>query len=51
MSPYPAEIRVITGEEHAYRLQVGDSPVVYDVLEDTIVVLVLRVGHRKDVSR
>jgi mRNA interferase RelE/StbE len=50
-NPYPPGIRKITGEEHAYRLRVGDYRVVYDVLEDAIVVLVLRVAHRKDVYR
>jgi len=41
----------MTGEEHAYRIRIGDYRVVYDVLEDVIVVLILRIGHRKDVYR
>jgi mRNA interferase RelE/StbE len=41
----------MAGEEHAYRIRIGDYRVVYDVLEDVIVVLVLRIGHRKDVYR
>ena len=48
-NPYPAGTRKITGEEHAYRI--SDYRVVYDVLEDAVVVLVLRIGHRKDVYR
>jgi len=50
-NPYPAGSRKITGEEHAYRIRVADYRVIYDVLEDAIVVLVLRIGHRKDVYR
>jgi mRNA interferase RelE/StbE len=49
--PYPPGTRKIKGEQHAYRIRVGDYRVVYDVLEDAVVVLVLRIGHRKDVYR
>jgi mRNA interferase RelE/StbE len=50
-NPYPPGTRKMAGEEHAYRIRIGDYRVVYDVLEDVIVVLVLRIGHRKDVYR
>jgi mRNA interferase RelE/StbE len=50
-NPYPPGTRKMAGEEHTYRIRIGDYRVVYDVLEDTIVVLVLRIGHRKDVYR
>lgn len=50
-NPYPPGTRKMAGEEHAYRICIGDYRVVYDVLEDAIVVLVLRIGHRKDVYR
>ena len=50
-NPYPAGTRKMKGDEHAYRLRVGDYRVVYDIIEDVVVVLILRVGHRKDVYR
>jgi mRNA interferase RelE/StbE len=50
-NPHPPGTRKMTGEAHAYRIRIGDYRVVYDVLEDAIVVLVLRIGHRKDVYR
>ncbi len=50
-NPYPPGTRKITGEEHSYRIRIGDYRVVYDVLEDAVVVMVLRAGHRKDVYR
>jgi mRNA interferase RelE/StbE len=37
------------GEEHSYRIHVGDYRVVYDVLEEIVVVVVLRVGHRREI--
>jgi len=49
--PFPPGNRKIRGEERARRIRIGDYRVVYDVLEELIVVLVLRIGHRKDVYR
>ncbi len=50
-NPYPLGARKMRGDEHAYRIRIGDYRVVYDVLEDVIVVLVLRIGHRREVYR
>jgi mRNA interferase RelE/StbE len=49
--PLPPGSRKLKGEEHAYRIRVGDYRTIYDVLRDMVVVLVLRVGHRKDIYR
>ena len=50
-NPFPPGNRKLKGAEHAFRIRIGDYRVVYDVLEDVVVVLVLRIGHRKDVYR
>ena len=50
-NPYPPGARKLKGEEIAYRIRVGDYRVVYEVFEGAITVLVLRIGHRKDVYR
>jgi mRNA interferase RelE/StbE len=34
-----------------YRLRVGDWRVIYTLRDDVLVVLVLRVGHRREVYR
>jgi mRNA interferase RelE/StbE len=49
--PFPPGVRKLQGEEHAHRIRVGDYRVIYDVLQEEVVVLVLRVGHRKDIYR
>jgi mRNA interferase RelE/StbE len=41
----------MAGEPHAYRVRVGDYRIVYEVLDDRLVVQVVRVGHRRDVYR
>ena len=33
----------------AYRIRVGDYRVVYEIHDDVLVVLVIRVGHRREV--
>lgn len=50
-NPFPPGVRKISGEENAYRIRVGDYRVVYDVLHKKVVVLILRIGHRRDVYR
>ena len=37
--------------DNTYRIRVGDYRVVYDVYDDRLVVLIVRVRHRKDVYR
>ncbi len=49
--PIPPGSVKLVGEESAYRIRIGDYRVVYDVLHDHVVVLVLRVAHRREVYR
>lgn len=41
----------MAGEPHAYRVRVGDYRIVYEVLDDWMVVQVIRIGHRREVYR
>jgi mRNA interferase RelE/StbE len=49
--PRPPACRKLSGEASAYRVRVGDYRIVYEVLDDRLVVHVVRVGHRRDVYR
>ncbi|MGH9229554.1 MAG: type II toxin-antitoxin system RelE family toxin [Acidimicrobiales bacterium] len=49
--PRPPGCRKLTGEENAYRVRVGDYRIVYEVLDDRLLIHVVRVGHRRDVYR
>ena len=46
----PGAVRIV-GEPHAYRVRVGDYRVVYEIVDDRLVIQVVRIGHRKDVYR
>ena len=49
--PRPAGCLQLSGGEGELRIRVGDYRVVYDVVDSELVVLVLRLGHRREVYR
>lgn len=49
--PRPFGSERLTGKGDLYRIRVGRYRVVYSVGDAELVVLVVRVGHRKDVYR
>jgi mRNA interferase RelE/StbE len=46
-----ANVRKLTGYEDRYRLRVGDYRVIYDVTDKQLVILVVGVGHRREIYR
>jgi mRNA interferase RelE/StbE len=49
-NPRPPGVEKLTGEE-GYRLRVGDSRILYEVHDKILLVLVVKIGHRRDVYR
>ena len=49
--PRPQGARKLQGYEDIYRIRVGQYRVVYEVIDDRVVVIVLKLGHRKDIYR
>jgi len=49
-NPYPPAAIKLT-ERNEYRVRVGNYRVVYDIVKGRLVILVLTIGHRKDVYR
>ncbi len=48
----PANCKQLVGEDPPlYRVQVGDYRILYQIEDDVLVILVVHVGHRKDVYR
>jgi mRNA interferase RelE/StbE len=48
-NPYPAGVRKLVGSEHTYRIRLGDYRVIYTITASSLIVEIIRVGHRKDV--
>lgn len=49
--PRMAGVVKMSGEQNLWRARVGDVRVVYEIHDGRLVVLVLRIGHRRDVYR
>ena len=41
----------LKGEEDVWRLRIGDYRIVYSIADEKLTILVLRIGHRKDIYR
>lgn len=49
--PRPAGCKKLAGESNAWRIRIGDYRVLYDVVDDVLVVTVVRVAHRREVYK
>ena len=50
-NPYPQGVKKLVGSEHSYRIRFGDYRVVYEVIENKLIIEIVRVRHRKDVYK
>jgi mRNA interferase RelE/StbE len=49
--PRPPGVERLKGVADQYRIRVGSYRVIYTIRDDRLIVLVLRIGHRRDVYR
>ena len=49
--PRPPSCVALTGEQSVYRVRVGDYRILYKVIDARLMILVIHVGHRRDVNR
>jgi mRNA interferase RelE/StbE len=49
--PRPPASRKLKGSEALWRIRVGDYRVIYEVRDRVLLVLVVRIGHRREVYR
>lgn len=49
--PRPSGVRKLRGSERSYRIRVGEYRVVYEIIDDRLIILIIRVRHRKNVYR
>ncbi len=50
-NPRPRGVKKLSGPDDLYRVRVGDYRIVYQIHDDRLIVLVVRIGHRRDVYR
>ncbi len=49
--PRPFGVKKLKGEESVYRIRARDYRILYDIQDDELIVLVVKIGHRRDVYR
>jgi mRNA interferase RelE/StbE len=49
-NPRPHGYKKLKGED-AYRIRVGDYRIIYEINDNTIIITVVSVGHRKDIYK
>jgi mRNA interferase RelE/StbE len=49
--PRPADVKVLQGGDGDLRIRVGDYRIVYRVDGKKLIVLIIRIGHRREVYR
>ena len=47
--PFPRGSRKLSGYEDVYRIRVGHFRVIYSVSGTTLIIIILKMGHRKDI--
>ena len=50
-NPHPPAAKKLSGEHEWWRLRVGDYRVIYAIEKQRLVILVLKIGHRREVYR
>ncbi len=50
-NPRPRGVQKLKGDEQFLRLRVGDYRLIYVVEDDRLLILVVKIGHRRDVYR
>lgn len=50
-NPLPSGCVKLAGYDIEYRIRIGDYRVIYQIHEAVLVVLVIEIGHRKDIYR
>jgi mRNA interferase RelE/StbE len=51
MNPLPAGCVKLSGSDASYRIRVGDYKVIYEIINDLLIVEVIRIAHRHYVYR
>ncbi|HSB05115.1 MAG TPA: type II toxin-antitoxin system RelE/ParE family toxin [Thermodesulfobacteriota bacterium] len=51
LHPFPPDLKRLQSKERFYRIRVGDYRIIYQVDKRILLVLVVSIGHRKEVYR
>jgi mRNA interferase RelE/StbE len=49
--PYPPESKKLTNGNGRFRIRIGDYRVIYRIEEDKLIILIIKIGHRRDIYK
>lgn len=49
IEPRPHGVKKLKNRENAYRIRVGDYRVLYDIVDNVLLIIVVEIGHRSKV--
>ena len=50
-TPCPQGVKRLTGVEDLYRIREGDYRIIYTIRDKELIILVVKIGHRREVYR
>jgi mRNA interferase RelE/StbE len=50
-NPRPPGVEKLSGREDSYRVRVGDYRIIYEIRDQVLLVIIVEVGHRREVYR
>jgi len=50
-TPRPPGVKKLSGEDNLYRIRIRNYRVIYQIQNDVLLVLVVAVGHHRDIYR
>jgi mRNA interferase RelE/StbE len=51
LNPIPPKAKRLIGEQDLWRIRVGEYRVIYEIQNDVLVVLVVAIGHRREIYK
>ena len=49
--PFPHGYKKLSGQDGVYRIRVGDYRIIYELHGKILLIIVLKIGHRKDIYK
>lgn len=49
IDPRPSGVVKLSGEQNLYRIRVGNYRIIYSIQDSQLLILIVKIGHRKDV--
>lgn len=50
-NPYPQGVKKIVNSENNYRIRVGDYRIIYQVISNTLIIYIVKVGSRQNIYK